>query len=143
MIAIEKDYPAWRSAPWGGAGNDVKIVIGGEDLSDAAFAWLFAPAEGEAATFTLTEQMDGVTQGVLATYFAEYMHPTSGALVPGGATEIVPLIVEATFETDPVNALFDGANPLTLFHQLYITPDGGAQYVERFGNLTIRQGVPN
>jgi hypothetical protein len=138
MSAIEKNYTAWRSAPWGGTDGDVKIIIAGRDLSAAAFLWAFAPSEGAAAVISLEAAAAGV-EGVKATYFASYAHPTSGALVPGGATEIVPQIDEATLEA----LTYSGAAPLALFHQLYITPSGGAQFVERFGSLTIRQGVQN
>lgn len=134
MQAVEKDYTAWRSAGWGGDAASVAIIILGEDLSGAAFAWKFALAEGNAALITLANAAAG-SQGVSATYDAAYLHPTSGAIV--GATIIVPQIDEATLE----DAQFDGVG--SLFHTLYITPAGGKQYVERYGTLTLRDGVPD
>jgi hypothetical protein len=56
-----------------------------------------------------------------------------------GASTVVPQIDEATLEA----LTYSGTSPLVLFHMLYITPSGGAQSAERYGNLTIRQGAPD
>ena len=134
MQAIEKNYTAWRSAGWGGDASHVAIIILGEDLSAGAFEWKFALAEGNAALIALANDAAG-SEGVSATYDAAYLHPKSGAIV--GATIIVPQIDEATLK----NAQLDGVG--SLFHSLYITPSDGKQFVERYGSLILRQGVPD
>lgn len=134
MSAVEINYTAWKGAPWGGSTNDVQIIILGEDWSAHTFSWKFATAEGGSAVITLANAGAG-SEGISKTYDADYEHPTSGAVV--GATIIVPQIDEATLEA----LTFSGAAPLELFHQLYVTPSGGAQFVERFGTLTVRQGI--
>lgn len=134
MDAIEKDYSAWRYAPWGGDASRLAIVILGEDLSAAVFKWLFADSEGGSTEITLNNASAG-SEGVSASYDADYVHPTGGHVV--GATTIVPQIDESTLE----GLTYSGTSPLTLFHMLYITPSGGTQYVERHGDFTIRQGA--
>lgn len=134
MQAIEKDYTAWRSIPWGGSSGDVAIIIVGEDWTGYTFAWKFALNEGAAASFTLSSVSAG-SQGVVVSYDAGYLDPETSAVV--GATTIIPQIDEATHE----GLTFDGTKPLEMFHTFYVTPTGQLQQIERYGKYTIRQGV--
>jgi hypothetical protein len=127
-------HPSKR-VPFGGASGDGDFVYLGIDLSAAAFVMTFAPQVGSSAVITLTNQTAG-TQGVSATYDANYVHPVSGAVV--GATIVRPQINETTLE-----ALTWGASdePLILAYDMLVTPSGGVQYVWFKGTFTIYPGV--
>lgn len=134
-MAFERNYVAYsKHAPWGGGVGDGEIVVYGVDWSAAAFAWAFGPAEGSAASFTLSAAAAG-SQGVSATYDSTAQHPVSGAEV--GATTLVPQIDEATLE----GLTYSGADPLLLRHDLLVTPSGEPQRPLCYGTFTINQGI--
>ena len=138
-MAFERPYiHRNKHAVWGGAGSEAgEIVVLGKDWSGAAFVWAFGPAQGSAASITLTNASAG-SQGVSATYDAGYVHPATGAVV--GATTIKPQINEATFE-----ALSWGSTPadqpLPLEHDLLVTPSGEAQRPYAYGTFTLYPGI--
>lgn len=135
-MAFTKNYVAYRSAVFGGASGRVFIDVLGQDLSGAAFAWAFSPANGATPSFTLTNAAAG-SQGISASYDALIRNPETGEIL--GGTRILPQIDETTLE----GLTFSGASDLNLIHTLYETPVGGTKRVRCAGILTVKQGAPN
>lgn len=135
-MAFEKDYIAFKSAVFGGASGDVFIAVYGQDLSAAAFKWVFANPADLSPEIILAAASAG-SQGISASYDAAAVHPVSGAVV--GKTTIVPQINEATLE----GLGFVGVADKVLTHTLYETPSGGSKRVRCFGTLTVKQGAPD
>ena len=137
-MAFELPITAFRHAPWGGISGLADLVRLADDWSGATFQWVFADAAGGTAKITLANAAAG-SQGVSATYAADYPHPTSGADV--GATTIRPQIDEATLEglTSPTTPSDD----IVLYHTLYVTPSGSIKRVLCYGAFTIKQGAPS
>lgn len=133
-MAFELDITAFRRVPWGGATGLADIVVLGRDWSGASFLWQFGAPSDLAQDISLTTQTAG-TQGVSATYDANYVHPESGAVV--GATIIRPQINETTLEA----LSYSGVSDLELAHTFYITPSGEPERVYCYGTMTIKQGV--
>lgn len=136
-MAFRLDYshPS-RRVPFGGAVGDADIVYLGEDWSGASFTMAFAATEGGSALFTLSNAVSG-SQGISATFDADYVHPTTGLAV--GATTICPQINEVTFEGLAFSN--DPSAPLVLYFDLLVTPIGGPQRVLCKGTLSVYQGV--
>lgn len=134
-FTLNLSHPS-RRVPFGGAVGDADIVYGLTDWSGATFVMTFAATEGGTAVITLNNATAG-TQGVSATYDADYVHPDTGEVI--GATTIRPLIAEATLEglTYPT----DPTSPLVLYYDLLVTPTGEQQRVICKGTLSVYQGV--
>lgn len=132
-MAFELPITAFRHAPWGGR----QLTLLADDWSDATFEWAFSTKPGLPALITLETEPAG-TEGVFAAYDPDYVHPRTGVVV--GATEIMPLIDQATLEAlpdpDPVSA------DIALYHTLYATPANGLKVAVCFGFFTIKQGAP-
>lgn len=135
-MPFTKNYPAFRSATFGGPSGGVFIDFLGDFYDGATFVWAFSLTPGAAAQFTLSAASPG-SQGVSASYDPDMVDPISGAVV--GGVRLVPRIDEATFES----LTYDGTKNLELVHTLYATPAGGSKHVICDGILTIKQGAPN
>jgi len=134
-MAGERNWKhASKHTPWGGGTGAGRIIKLGADWSAATFVWAFATTSNGSPVITLNNAAAG-TQGVSATYDANYVHPKTGQVV--GATIIDPMISEATLE----GLTYSGANDLVLYHDVLVTPSGGAQRPIAYGTLTIRQGI--
>lgn len=136
MAGFEWDFSHYsRHVPWGGDTGEADIVILGKDWSLSTFVWTFADSQGGTVRITLNNALPGA-QGVSAVYDADYVDPETGEVT--GATVITPLISETTFEGLTWAA---PAVPLTLSHDLLITPPGLSQLAYCFGQMTIEVGV--
>lgn len=123
---------------FGGASGNGDIVLTGLDWSAATFRMSFSASQGGTpiAGMQLSNAAAG-SQGVSASYDANFVHPETGAVV--GATSIRPQIDETSLE-----ALSWGSDPaadLVLHYDLLVTPPGGVQQVFCYGTFTIQPGV--
>lgn len=127
-----------KHVPWGGASGNADIVKLGVDWTGASFLMSFASAKGATpiAGVTLNNAVAG-SQGISLTYDAEYVHPSTGAVV--GATIIRPFIPEASLEALTWGAV--ASDPLILFYDLLVTPSGQPQQVFCFGKFTLQPGI--
>lgn len=134
-FTLNYSHPS-RHVPFGGEVGDADIVYGITDYSGAAFVMTFAATQGGSALITLSTASAG-SQGVSATYDADYVHPTTGETI--GATTIRPQIDEATLEALTYGT--DPDSPLVLYYDLLITPVSEPQRVLCNGTLSIYLGV--
>lgn len=126
-----------KHVPFGGAYGDQDIIVIGQDWSAATFLWAFGANDGVASPDISLANASAGSQGVSATYDADYVHPITGAVV--GATTIRPQIDEATFEA--LTGWPTAPAARTFYHNLLITPSGGAQLIYCYGTMTVYQGV--
>jgi azurin len=123
-----------RHTPYGGSSGLGDIIVLGLDWSGATFVMVLADEEGGTVRKTLNNAAAG-SEGISATYDADYVHPQTGAVV--GATTIRPQIDEATLE----GLAYTGTDPKVMYHDLAITPVGENQRLWRKGAFTIQQGA--
>ncbi len=130
-----------KHVPWGGTTTEADYVEIGVDWSDAAFVMNFATTAGGTpiAGLALTVQAAG-TQGINATYDADYVDPETGAVA--GATTIRPFITEATLEGVSWGST-PADQPLVLYYDLLVTPAGSGelQRVYAHGTFTLYPGI--
>ena len=130
-MAFEANLTIYSShVPWGGDTGEADIWMAAEDWSAAAFVLKI----DSPSPITLTNAAAG-SQGISATYDADYVSKRTGAQV--GGTCIRPLITEATLE----ELDFGSGTELTFNYDLLVTPSGASQRVICFGQVTMRKGV--
>jgi len=123
-------------APFGGATGDFDFVKIGADWSGAAFKFVVADTAGS-AKITLNGAAAG-SEGISASYDADYVHPTTGAVV--GATTVRGQIDETTLEA-LTGFPADITTPLSYIFDFLVTPSGEPQRLWAKGRVAIYKGI--